>query len=460
MSEEMMIAEPFKIKCIEPIRLISREKREQRIREASYNVFLLRSEDIYIDLLTDSGTSAMSDQQWSRIMLGDESYAGSKSFYHFEKAVQDILGFQFAIPTHQGRPAESLLFKATLKKGDVIPFNMPFDTTEAHVMANGAEPIECVADIAYEPQSIHPFKGNIDLEKLESLIKKVGVDRVPFIMLTITNNQGGGQPVSMANIKGVREIANRYHISLFIDAARCAENAYFIQQREDGYRNRNLAEIVREQLKYADACTCSAKKDPMVNIGGFVATNDDKLYKKILPQLVLNEGFITYGGMAGRDMEALAQGLYEMVDENHMAYRVSQVGYLGKRLEEIGIEIVKPVGGSSVYIDAQAFLPEMSRDYFPADALAVALYIEAGVRAVGLGTLAFGRSDKETGNKIYPRMELTRLAVPRRVYTDRHLDIVAEGFRRIYERRDTIKGLKIVSEPPTLRHFFAHLEPV
>jgi len=460
MSAEEIMAEPFRIKVVEPIRQISLEEREKRIREAHYNVFALKSRDIYIDLLTDSGTSAMSNRQWGMMMLGDESYAGSSSFCNLEQAVQKVLGFRYVIPTHQGRAAESLLFQATLKKGDIVPFNMPFDTTGAHILANGAEAVECVADVAYEPQYIHPFKGNINLGKLDSLIKKVGIGRVPFIMLTITNNHGGGQPVSMANIRAVRGIADQYHIPLYIDAARCAENAYFIQQREEGFDNKALAEIVKEQLSYADACTCSAKKDPLVNIGGFIAMNDNELYQKVIPLLILHEGFITYGGMAGRDLEALAQGLYEMVDYNYMAYRVAQVEYLGKSLERRGIEIVKPIGGSAVYVDAQAFLPQIPRDFFPADTLAVELYVEAGVRAVGLGALAFGRKDKESGTNIYPRMELTRLAVPRRVYTHRHLDMVVEGLYRVYDRRDKIKGLKIVSEPPMLRHFLAHLAPL
>jgi tryptophanase len=453
MNKEMSMAEPFRIKVIEPIKLISREEREKKIKEAHYNMFDVKAEDIYIDLLTDSGTSAMSNKQWSAMMMGDESYAGARSFYNFQEAVQKVLGFKYVIPTHQGRPAENFVCKTLIKKGDIIPFNMPFDSTNAHVEDKGGTAVECVVDIAYDPKTVVPFKGNIDLKKLESVINTKGKEKIPFIMVTITNNTGGGQPVSMANLKAVKELAKKNNIPVFIDAARCAENAYFIQQREEGYQNKNIAEIVKEQFTYADGCTMSAKKDPLVNMGGFIGLHDEKLYRKILPLLILNEGFVTYGGLSGRDLEALAQGLYEMVDDDYMAYRVRQVQYLGKQLDEMGVDIVKPMGGSAIYVDAHAFLPHLPLSQFPAEALGVALYLEAGVRGVGLGTLAFAKVGEKPGEIIYPKMELFRLSVPRRVYTDRHMDVVAEGFRQLLKKRSKIKGLKTTFEPPVLRHF-------
>jgi len=457
MKKERILAEPFRIKVIEPIKLISREEREKKIKEAYYNAFNLRAEDIYIDLLTDSGTSAMSNKQWSAMMMGDESYAGARSFFHFKEAVQKVLGFKYVIPTHQGRPAESFLFKVLIKKGDIVPFNKPFDTTGAHVVDKGGTTVECVADIADDIKAVVPFKGNIDLNKLKSVINKEGKEKIPFIMLTITNNAGGGQPVSMANLKAVKEIADKNHIPVFIDAARCAENAYFIQQREEGYQNKTIAEIVKEQFTYADGCTMSAKKDPLVNIGGFIGLNDEELYRKILPYIVLNEGFVTYGGLAGRDLEALAQGLYEMVDDDYIAYRVRQVQYLGKQLDDIGVDIVKPIGGNGVYVDAHSFLPHLPLSQFPGDALGIALYLEVGVRGAGMGALGFAKKGKN-GEVIYPKMELFRLAVPRRVFTDRHMDVVAEGFRRLVKKRDKIKGLKLTYEPPILRHFLSRFD--
>ncbi len=460
MKNNEFAAEPFRIKMVEPIKLISREEREQKIKEAYYNIFNLKAEDIYIDLLTDSGTSAMSNKQWSAIMMGDESYAGARSFFRLKEAVEGILGFKYVIPTHQGRAAENYLFRVLIKPGNIIPFNMPFDTTGSHVADKGGTAIECVADVAYDPKAEVPFKGNIDLNKLEALINKEGVEKIPFIMFTITNNTGGGQPVSMANLKAVKEMADQKQIPVFIDAARCVENAYFIQQYEEGYQNKSVAEIVKEQFTYANGCTMSAKKDPLVNIGGFIGLNDEELYRKVLPHLILNEGFATYGGLAGRDLEALAQGLYEMVDDDYIASRVRQVQYLGKQLDEIGVDIVKPVGGSGVYVDAHAFLPHLPLSQFPADALAGALYVEAGVRGSGLGTLAFAKTGKEPGEVIYPKMELYRLAVPRRVYTDRHMEVVAEGFRQLIKKRDKVRGLKLTYEPPLLRHFLARMEPV
>jgi len=453
-------AEPFRIKVVEPVRMISREEREQRIKEAGYNVFSLKAEDVYIDLLTDSGTSAMSDTQWAALMKGDESYAGARSFFRLQKAVQEVLGYKYVIPTHQGRAAENILFGTIVKEGDIIPFNMPFDTTAQHVELNGGEVKECVSDIAYDPKVIDPFKGNVNLDKLKNVINEVGTEKIPFIMLTITNNAGGGQPVSMANLKGVKEIASQYNIPVYLDAARCVENAYFIQQRERGYEEKSIAEIIKETFSYADGCTFSAKKDPMVNMGGFIALNDEELYGKLLPRLIAYEGFATYGGLAGRDLECLAAGLYEMINDEYVANRVHQVEYLGKLIKDIGIQIVEPVGGHAIFVDAASLFPHIPQSQFPADALAGELYLESGVRGGGLGALALSRKDKKTGEMIFPKMELMRLAIPRRVYTDRHMEVVAEGLSRVYEKRDKVKGLKIIYEPPALRHFLARMEPV
>lgn len=460
MKKEQVLAEPFRIKVVEPIRLISREERERRIREAAYNLFGLMSDDIYIDLLTDSGTAALSENQWAGIMLGDESYAGCRGFRHLEEAVRHVLGFKYVVPAHQGRAAERLLFQAMVKPGDVIPFNMPFDTTDACIRSLGGRPVNCVADIAYEPQALHPFKGNIDIAKLKALITEVGIEKVPFIMSTITNNAGGGQPVAMCNLREVKEVASQYNIPVFIDAARCAENAYFIQQREEGYQDIPLAEIIREQFSYSDGCAFSCKKDPMANIGGLIGLNDEELYQKILPLLIAQEGFITYGGLAGRDLEAVARGLHEMTDDDLVANRVRQVQYLGELLVDYGIPIIKPVGGHAVFVDAAAFLSHIPQSHFPAEALAVELYIESGVRAVGLGALGLSVPDERTGEAIPPPMELLRLTIPRRVYTDRHMEVVAGGLKRVNERRDSIRGLRIVHAPPVLRHFLARMEPV
>ena len=440
-----MLPPPYKTKTIEPIKLIDRNERIQAIRKACYNVFNLKSEDVYIDLLTDSGSSAMSTRQWSAIMSSDESYAGSKSFFKLQKAVQEILGFNYVIPCHQGRAAEHLLFRTLLKKGDTVPINMAFDTTAAHIKNIEAEYVNCVIDCAYNFESNHPFKGNINIDKLEQTIK-CSV-RVPFIMITITNNSGGGQPVSMQNMKQVKEVADRYNLPVFFDAARCAENAYFIQQNET--KNKTVRQIMREQFSYADGCTFSLKKDALVNMGGLIAVNSGKFYYKILPNLILYEGFTTYGGLSGRDIEAIVVGMHEMIDDDYMADRVKQIEYLGNQLKSAGITIMKPIGGHAVFIDAASFLSHIPREQFPADALAAELYIESGVRGVGLGTLAFGK------NK---RMELFRLAIPRRVYTNRHLDYVADAVQRVFKRRDEVKGLEIVSSPATLRHFLARLK--
>jgi tryptophanase len=464
MGKEQFIAEPYKIKVIEPITLLSREEREKRIKAAYYNMHYLKSEDVYIDFETDSGTSAMSDKQWSAMMIGDESYAGAKSFYHLKEAVEEVLGFKYVVPTHQGRPAENVLFPTLINQGDIIPFNMAFDTERVSIPRCGGKVVDCAVDIAYDPKAIQPFKGNIDIGKLQFLIDEVGADRIPFIMLTISNNSGGGQPVSMENIKAARKLADKYNIRLLFDAARSAENAYFIQQREEGYHDKTIAKIYKEQFSHADGCVFSCKKDPLVNIGGFIGLNDEELYWKTLPLLVQMEGFITYGGMTGRDMEALAQGLREMIDDDYIASRVRQTQYLGEKLDSMGIDIMKPVGGSAVYIDAASFLPHLPRSQFPANALTSAIYVECGVRTLGFGALVFTTTDEKTGEPIYPELELCRLAIPRRVYTNLHMDFVAEGIKRVYENRDKVRGHKIIYLPPgipeNMRHFLAWFELV
>lgn len=460
MATEAMLAEPYKIKAVEPIRLIDRAQRESRLAAAGYNVFRLDAEDVYIDLMTDSGTSAMSANQWAAIMMGDESYAGSRSFARLKQAVRDVLGFEYVLPTHQGRPAEHFLFRTLVKPGQVVPFNAPFDSTEAHLSIAGGTAVSCVGDIGYQPHLEHPFKGDVDLRKLLGVIESEGADNVPLIMITLTNNAGGGQPVSMANLRAVRKVADEFSIPVYIDAARCAENAYFIQQREKGYSGRSVAEILKEQFSYADGCTFSCKKDALVNIGGLFATRSETVYGQVVPLLILHEGYLTYGGMAGRDLEALATGLREMVDDDYIRHRVRQVERLGARLLAAGIPIVRPTGGHAVCVDAAAFLPHVPRSQFPAEALTAELYLEGGVRAVGLGSLAFMKANPATGAVTFPRMELVRLAIPRRVYTDSHLAVVAAALIRLYERRHSIRGMRIVAAPRMLRHFTAVLEPL
>ncbi len=464
MRQESIMPEPYKIKMVESIKLLKRDERVKKIKEAHYNMHYLKAEDVYIDFETDSGTSAMSDRQWSALMMGDESYAGAKSFYRLKQAVEDMLGFKYVVPTHQGRPAENVLFPNLIKKGDVVPFNMAFDTEMTSVPRYGGKIVDCVVDEAYDPDIELPFKGNVDINKLEALIKEVGTERIPFIMLTISNNPGGGQPVSMANIKAVRKVADKYQLRLFFDAARSAENAYFIQEREEGYQNKSVAEIYKEQFSYADGCVFSCKKDPLANMGGFIGLNNEELYWRCLPILVQTEGFITYGGMSGRDMECLAQGLREMVEDDYIAFRVKQTQYLGKMLDEIGIQVMKPVGGSAVYIDAAAFLPHIPRKQFPANALSSGLYVEGGVRSLGFGALVFSGTDPKTGEPIFPKLELCRLAIPRRVYTNLHMEYVADTLRRLYKKRDKVKGHRIVYMPPgipeNMRHFLGQFEEV
>ena len=450
-------AEPFRIKVVEPLRRVSREERERLIREAGLNIFAVPADSIYVDLLTDSGTSAMSDNQWAGLMLGDESYAGSRNFYHFEATVHSIFGYRHVIPTHQGRVAENLLFSTVLKPGDVVPNNIHFDTTRANVEHQRAEAVDLVIDEGLDPRADHPFKGNLDPVKLERVLReKAG--KVPLVMLTVTNNSGGGQPVSMANVRAVREVCQRHRVPLIFDACRFAENCWFIQQREPGYANRPVSEIAREMFAAGDGCTMSAKKDGLVNIGGFLALNDAEWTEKITNLLILIEGFPTYGGLAGRDLEAMARGLKEVLDEDYLTFRINQVAHLGALLDEAGVPIVKPVGGHAVYVDAKRMLPHLPQSHFPGQALVVALYREFGIRAVEIGSLMFGHIDPASGEMVWPELELVRLAVPRRVYTTEHMRYVADSVMQLYQRREGLKGLRITHQAPVLRHFTARLE--
>jgi len=450
--------EPFRIKAIEPVKLTTREERERFIANAGYNLFKLRAEDCYVDLLTDSGTSAMSDAQWGALMQGDESYAGAKSFFRFEGAVKRIFGMSYVVPTHQGRAAENVLFTVTVRPGMQIPSNMHFDTTHANIAARGGRPVNLIADLGLDPTTHAPFKGDIDLEKLERFIGMVGPQNIPMGMLTITNNSGGGQPVSMANVRATSELLHRHDIPFFIDAARYAENAYFIKLREPGYENKSTLEIANEMFSYADGALMSAKKDALVNIGGFIALRDADLYQRVCNELILREGFPTYGGLAGRDLEAMARGLWEGLDESYLAYRLAHTQYLGDRLVEEGIPILEPPGGHAIYLDARRFLPHIPQADFPAQALSVALYLEGGIRSVEIGSVMFAEKDPETGQMVYPALELVRLAIPRRVYTQTHLDYVVATCKRVYEQRASLRGLRIVYEPPMLRHFTARFE--
>lgn len=451
-------AEPYRIKVVEPIELTTREEREKIIKEAGYNVFNIPSDKVYIDLLTDSGTSAMSNHQWAGLMLGDEAYAGGRNFYHLRDTVREITGFEHVLPTHQGRAAENILTTMLVKPGQRVLGNMHFDTTEGHIRLKGGEPVNLVIKEGLKTATRHPFKGNIDIGRLIEEIETYSKEGISCINITVTCNSNGGQPVSMENIREVRRIAKEHSIPVFLDAARFAENAYFIREREEGYGNKSIAEIALEMFSYADGFTMSAKKDGLVNIGGIFATRDEGLYKKACQWGIVYEGFLTYGGLAGRDLEAMAQGLKEVLNEDYLESRIGQVAYLGESLLEHGIPIIEPVGGHGVYLDAKRFLPDIPQSTFPAQALVVELYVEAGIRAVELGTAAFGRRDEETGEMIYPALELVRLAIPRRVYTDRHMDMVVRALRNIRERRDEIRGLKLIYEAPVLRHFTAEFE--
>jgi len=450
--------EPFKIKVVEKIHLVPRSEREDLIRAAGFNVFNLPAEKIYIDLLTDSGTSAMSDYQWAGIMMGDESYAGSRNFFHFESTIRNITGFKHIIPTHQGRAAENILFSTLVSSGQVVPNNIHFDTTRANVENNGGHPLDLVIPEGLEPESEHPFKGNVDIRKLRSAIETYGVDKIPLAMVTVTNNSGGGQPVSMENIRQVHEVLKDYHIPFFLDACRFAENCFFIKEREPGYSDKSIVEIARELFSYADGCTMSAKKDALVNIGGFLALNDDALAQKLKNRLILLEGFPTYGGLAGRDLEAIARGLEEVLDDRYLRYRIGQVRNLGELLIKSGVPIVKPPGGHAIYIDAKRFAPHIPQSQFPGQALVVSLYREAGIRAVEIGSLMFAHKDPASGRMVYPDLELVRLAIPRRVYTDSHLKYVAEAVIHLFQNREKLKGLRLTYEAPALRHFTAQLE--
>jgi len=453
------LPEPYRIKMVEPLSLLSREQREVAIREAGYNTFLLPSRAVYIDLLTDSGTSAMSDRQWSRMMMGDEAYAGSRSFEHLEEAVRKVYGFEYVVPTHQGRGAENLLSRILIKPGDVIPQNMYFTTTRAHQELNGGRFEDVIISEAHDPRSTHPFKGNIDIDKLARIVETVGPSKIPYVNVALTVNMAGGQPISMANLRRVRALCNHFGLRLMFDATRAVENAFFIQEREEGFADKSIAEIFREQMSYADGCTMSGKKDLLVNIGGFLAVNDESIFSRVKEEVVIFEGMPTYGGLAGRDMEAMAQGIYEMVDDAYIAHRISQVRYLGEKLAAEGIPVVQPIGGHAVFLDAKAFLPHVAQERFPAQALAAEIYVESGVRGMERGIVSAGR-DKETGENHRPALELVRLTIPRRVYTNDHLDYVAESVIDVFRRRESIRGLRMTYEPPTLRFFSARFEPI
>ena len=452
-------AEPWKIKMVEPIRLTRREERERALKEAGYNTFLLRSDDVYIDLLTDSGTNAMSDRQWAGIMMGDEAYAGSRNFYHLEEAVQTYYGYRYLVPTHQGRGAEHLISQALIKSGQYVPGNMYFTTTRLHQELAGGTFVDVIIDEAHDPSSLHPFKGNVDLGKLEGLIKRVGAENIAYVSLAGTVNMGGGQPVSMANVRALRELCDRYDIRIYLDATRMAENAFFMQEREEGYADKPIAAILKEFCSYTDGAWMSAKKDNLVNIGGWLAVNDSDLFDDLRNLVVIYEGLHTYGGMAGRDMEALAIGITEAVKDDHVRTRVGQVLYLGDLLINWGIPIVQPVGGHAVFLDAKRFYAHIPQNQFPAQTLAAQLYLDSGVRGMERGIVSAGR-DPNTGDHRYPALELTRLAIPRRVYTQAHMDVVSEAVKTVYDSREQTQGLKMVYEPKYLRFFQARFEPV
>ena len=454
------IIEPFRVKVVEPIKMTTREEREGYLNDAAFNLFLLKAENVIIDLLTDSGTAAMSAGQWSAMMRGDESYAGSKSFYRFEEVVRDIFGFKQVIPTHQGRAAERILFSVMCKEGSIVPNNTNFDTTRANIEYLGAEAVDLPIPEFYQPAVNHPFKGNMDTEALGQFIKRVGAERIPLVMMTVTNNSGGGQPVSMTNIREVKAICSRYGLPLYLDACRFAENAYFIKLREEGYADKSVKEIAREMFSYADGCTMSAKKDGLANIGGFLCSNDEQLAQQEKDLLILTEGFPTYGGLAGRDLEAIAVGLEEVLHEDYLQYRFASINYLGEHIAQAGVPIVQPPGGHAIYIDARAMLPHIPLLEYPGQALAIELYREAGIRSCEIGSVMHAEQHSESGEEMPSSMDLVRLAIPHRVYTQSHIDYVVEAILQVHERRSLIGGYRIVSQPKFLRHFTARFEPL
>ena len=452
--------EPFRIKMVEPIQLIDKKDREKALKRAGFNIFGLKSDEVYIDLLTDSGTGAMSQDQWSGMMLGDESYAGARSYQRLSAAMADIFGFEFFVPTHQGRAAENILCAVTLEEGQYVPSNMHFDTTEGNIRARGGRPTNLVCEEAFCDDPEVPFKGNMDLKKLEEFILEVGAENIPIGMITITNNAGGGQPVSLENLRAVSKIYKKHKIPFFIDACRFAENAYFIKTREPGYENKSTLEITREIFSLADGATMSAKKDAIVNIGGFLACNDPALFEKVKNELILREGFITYGGLAGRDLDAIAIGLREGLREDYLAYRLGQTRYLVEQLKSVGVPVIEPAGGHAVYINAGELLPHIPQSEYPGQALTVEMYREGAIRGVELGSVAFGYPDPDTGEMIYPAMDLVRLALPRRTYTQSHLDYVVGVLAAIAKNASKLRGFNIIKEPPLMRHFSCVFEPL
>ncbi|MCK9449342.1 MAG: tyrosine phenol-lyase [Bacteroidales bacterium] len=451
-------AEPYRMKMVELLKMTTREERLKALQDAGYNTFLLHADDVYIDLLTDSGTNAMSDRQWSAFMTGDEAYAGSKSYYILEETIQTHYGYKYVVPTHQGRAAENLISQILIKKGDIVPGNMYFTTTRLHQELAGGTFVDIIIDEAHDPTNEHPFKGNVDLDKLDAVVRQYGAEKIPYVCVATNVNMAGGQPVSMANLKALREYTHKHGIRIIHDMTRVAENAYFIQQRENGYQDKSIKEIVLEICSYTDGATMSAKKDALVNIGGFLAINDWDIFEEARNLVVVYEGLHTYGGMAGRDMEAVAVGIAESMDEHHQRARVGQVEYLGNRMIEFGIPIVKPIGGHGIFIDAKAFLPHLKQDLFPAQTLAAEIYLDSGVRTMERGIVSAGR--KPNGENYYPNLELVRFTVPRRVYTQAHMDVIAESTAEVFEKRDRIKGLKMVYEPKYLRFFQARFEPL
>ena len=452
-------AEPWKIKMVEPLHVISRPERERALQAAGFNTFLLRSDDVYIDLLTDSGTGAMSDRQWAGLMLGDEAYAGSRNFYHLEEAVQTYYGYRHVLPTHQGRGAEHLISRAAIRPGQYVPGNMYFTTTRLHQELAGGVFVDVIVDEAHDPASLHPFKGDVDLDKLEALVRQHGAEAIAYVSLAGTVNMAGGQPVSLGNVRALRAWADRHGLRVFLDATRLAENAFFIQEREEGYAGKSIAEILKEFCSYSDGAWMSAKKDNLVNIGGWLAVNDQAVFEELRNLVVVYEGLHTYGGMAGRDMEALAIGIEESVQDEHVRSRVGQVRYLGELLTEWDIPIVQPIGGHAIFLDAKRFYPHLAQDLFPAQTLAAELYLDSGIRSMERGIASAGRN-AETGDHNRPKLELTRLTIPRRVYTQAHMDVVAESVKACFDARESARGLRMVYEPRYLRFFQARFEPL